>query len=214
MNENQKGFGIIEISLVIIVAGVLGATGWYAFHTKHQTDQILNQAQNETESIPTVSKSINNFNECASDLNNKLQGSYPEVCVAKNGKKFTQAVKLPEGKSQYSPADAVNFVKSTYSTYIKSGQQKTGSSIDVIKSDLEDSFYGELKHKYTQGVEADLLLCAQNLPDSISTDLLSLYGNTAAVRVVEVFGADSSEQPRAIVNLVDLKIINVSCHHA
>ena len=51
MNSRQRGFGVIEILLVIIVVGVLGATGWYALHTKHQTDQIFAQSE-KTSQMP------------------------------------------------------------------------------------------------------------------------------------------------------------------
>jgi len=48
--NKQSGFGLIEILLVIIVIGVLGATGWYALHTKHQTDKILSQTDKISQS--------------------------------------------------------------------------------------------------------------------------------------------------------------------
>jgi hypothetical protein len=52
-NQNQEGVGILETLLIVTVTCVLGAIGWYAFHTKHQTDQILNQAQKEAQNIPS-----------------------------------------------------------------------------------------------------------------------------------------------------------------
>jgi len=55
MHKNQKGFGVIEIALIIIVAGVLGATSWYAFHSKAQTDKILNGAAAESQQSANVS---------------------------------------------------------------------------------------------------------------------------------------------------------------
>ncbi len=48
----QNGFGLIEVALVIIVIGVLGATGWYALHTKDQTDKILSQADKISQELP------------------------------------------------------------------------------------------------------------------------------------------------------------------
>lgn len=50
MNNNQRGYGLIELLLLVIVVGVLGATGYYAIHTKHQTDKILDQSEKTSQS--------------------------------------------------------------------------------------------------------------------------------------------------------------------
>ncbi len=51
-HRKQLGFGAIEILLLVIVVGVLGATGWYAFSSKHKTDQILDQAAKISQGTP------------------------------------------------------------------------------------------------------------------------------------------------------------------
>src|SRR5579862_1558045 len=57
MGKNQKGFGAIEIVLIVVVATVLAATGWYALHTKRQTDQILSQSEKTSQTAAGSEKS-------------------------------------------------------------------------------------------------------------------------------------------------------------
>ena len=45
---------------MLIVIGVLGATGWYALNSKRKTDQILNQAAQINQSVPMPSKKTAN----------------------------------------------------------------------------------------------------------------------------------------------------------
>ena len=48
----QTGFAALEAILILIIVAVIGGIGWYAVHTKHQTDRILSQADKISQSTP------------------------------------------------------------------------------------------------------------------------------------------------------------------
>ena len=52
MKTKQKGFAVLESLLIIVIIAVIGGIGWYALHTKHQTDKILSQADKISQSTP------------------------------------------------------------------------------------------------------------------------------------------------------------------
>lgn len=50
MRSSQKGFAVLETLLILVIIGTIGGIGWYAIHTKHQTDKILSQADKISQS--------------------------------------------------------------------------------------------------------------------------------------------------------------------
>jgi len=60
MNKTQKGFAVLEGLLLVIIVAVIGGIGWYAIHTKHQTDKILAQSEKTSQSTPQTSAKSNN----------------------------------------------------------------------------------------------------------------------------------------------------------
>lgn len=57
MKNNQKGFGVVEGLLIIVIVGLLGFVGWYVWHSKQSTDNTYNAATsaNSTSTSPTNS---------------------------------------------------------------------------------------------------------------------------------------------------------------
>lgn len=55
---NQTGFAPLEALLILVIVGVVGGIGWYAIHTKHQTDKILSQADQISKSTPVKSTAV------------------------------------------------------------------------------------------------------------------------------------------------------------
>jgi hypothetical protein len=55
VSKNQRGFAILEALLLLVVVGMITGTGWYAFHTKHQTDQILARSEKTSQATPSAS---------------------------------------------------------------------------------------------------------------------------------------------------------------
>jgi competence protein ComGC len=56
MNKSQKGFGAVELLLILIIVGMLGGIGWYVYSSNKNTDSVLNNTSNSTVS-PSKSKS-------------------------------------------------------------------------------------------------------------------------------------------------------------
>ncbi|MGH7156560.1 MAG: hypothetical protein ACREGG_00355 [Candidatus Saccharimonadales bacterium] len=57
-NNSQKGFAVVESLLILVIIAVIVGIGWYAWHTKHQTDKILSQADKISQSAPTASTNL------------------------------------------------------------------------------------------------------------------------------------------------------------
>jgi len=72
-NTRQSGSAhiIIIIFLVLALVAALGWIFWQNFVSKDEE-----------------SKNITNYAECVADKDSKIQASYPEVCVTKDGDRF------------------------------------------------------------------------------------------------------------------------------
>lgn len=119
MKKTQKGFALLETLLILIVIGILGAVGWYALHTKHQTDQILSQADKISQSTPAESSSAAYF-KCVSnpdEPNNAGVIDKKTYACTVDGRTYNAPA--------FSTANIVGYrnlpgsVKSTVSTYAK-----------------------------------------------------------------------------------------------
>ncbi len=55
---NQQGMGAVEIVLILVLAGILGFTGWYVWHSKQGTDKSLTNAGNSQYAQPATAKTI------------------------------------------------------------------------------------------------------------------------------------------------------------
>ncbi|HET9850615.1 MAG TPA: hypothetical protein VFP35_03265 [Candidatus Saccharimonadales bacterium] len=54
--KRQSGFAALEALLILIIIAIIGGTGYYVWHSKNQTDKILNSTTN-TSSSRTATKS-------------------------------------------------------------------------------------------------------------------------------------------------------------
>ncbi len=85
---NPKGFTAIEVMIIIFIFGVIGGAGWYVWQKKQNNDKL---------------NAISTFAACKADKDSRLQESYPEVCVTKNGKSFPNPDQI--GTSNLSQAE-------------------------------------------------------------------------------------------------------------
>jgi hypothetical protein len=67
---NQKGFAALEGLLILVIIAVIGGIGWYAVHTKHQTDKILSQADKISQSTPASKSASHPYQKSISSLLN------------------------------------------------------------------------------------------------------------------------------------------------
>lgn len=102
MRKNQKGFAIIEITLILVVVAIIGGIGYYVWHTKTLTDKSLSLSDNSVQSLSNEPEYTNQnpdsmpldaFNDCAktqkngatlNDLGTTLN------CTSKEGYKYNQ----------------------------------------------------------------------------------------------------------------------------
>lgn len=86
--KKQRGFTVIEGLLLLVIAGIIGFTGWYVWNSKNKTENSYNNSTQASSNLPKYA-SIKTFDDCKKLSGSKIQESYPEVCVAANGKSFT-----------------------------------------------------------------------------------------------------------------------------
>lgn len=89
MNKLKNGFTTLELLLCLIIITIIGFTGYHVWHSRQQTDNLLNSAQNEQVAVKS-STSIKTFADCQKAAGSKVETSYPEVCITKTGQRFTQ----------------------------------------------------------------------------------------------------------------------------
>jgi hypothetical protein len=85
--KKQTGFAHIEALLLLIIAAIIVGTGLYVIHSKHQADKQLADASGTALAVP--SSKVKNFADCKKSPGSKTLQTYPEVCVTKDGKSFT-----------------------------------------------------------------------------------------------------------------------------
>jgi hypothetical protein len=91
--SRQKGFSTVEGLLVVIIVLLIGFIGYYVWHSNRQTDKVL-----DTSKTGSSSTAINSFADCKMAAGSIVQESFPEKCVTKDGKSFTQPTKTPTTK--------------------------------------------------------------------------------------------------------------------
>jgi cytoskeletal protein RodZ len=182
--KKQSGFAVLEIILILVIIGIIGFTGWYVWHSKQNTDKTLNDTSNSSQSNPATGKKSSS---------NPSTTTTPKLHTAQ---------------------EAVNFVQDVYSSYVKASTnsstgEPTGSTValNAIKSDLTSDFYS--KAQATNGY--DPILCAQDIPLSVSTKLSSSTQGNATVNATTTWGSSSPQTFPVTVDLTSLKISAITC---
>lgn len=91
MKKFQHGFTVIEGLLILVIVGIIAGTGWYVWNAQDKANKNLDSAAKSSQNVPIATKKISTFEECKKSAGSKIQESYPEVCVTKDGNKFTNA---------------------------------------------------------------------------------------------------------------------------
>jgi hypothetical protein len=93
LNKNNKGFGAVELLLLIIIIVLLGIVGWFIYknHDKSSTAKVMPVAKSVTKTAPIISSSSSTYtgwNSYTSKLE-KLTFKYPKTwTVSSNGSLF------------------------------------------------------------------------------------------------------------------------------
>lgn len=86
--EKKKGFALLQIILLIVLALGIAGTGWYVWQSKNKTNKVSDTATQSSENAIKTNTNITDFESCK-NAGYPIQTSYPEVCVTKDGKRFT-----------------------------------------------------------------------------------------------------------------------------
>jgi len=87
---SHKGFSAVEGLLILIIVLLLGFIGYYVYHTNQTASDTLNSSH----STPKFGSAIKTFADCKKAVGSKLLETYPEQCVTKDGKSFTDPNQL------------------------------------------------------------------------------------------------------------------------
>ena len=82
----QKGIAAVAAVLTVVIIAIIGGTGYYVWHAKQVSDKNLSAT---TSSANFKAKPVNNFADCKKAVGSKLVQTFPEVCVTRAGKSFT-----------------------------------------------------------------------------------------------------------------------------
>jgi hypothetical protein len=88
MNSKQKGFSVIHVLLLIIIAVIIGGTGWFVWNAQHATDKIYTDSTTDT----PASKKTNQKEETTKKDNlltlatNKVTLVLPQTWTSTQGK--------------------------------------------------------------------------------------------------------------------------------
>lgn len=69
MHKGSRGFTVVEVALLVIIAGILGFTGWYVLHTKNNaynfrdTDIISGSKKSSSNSSTNQPSTQSSFNQ-------------------------------------------------------------------------------------------------------------------------------------------------------
>lgn len=81
----EQGFAIVEGILIFAIVAIIAGTGYYVLNNNVQSkDQVSN-----TPKTAVTATKITSFAECKNTSGSKIQETFPEICVTKDGKSFT-----------------------------------------------------------------------------------------------------------------------------
>ncbi len=135
LKNDHRGFSAVEAVLILVIVGILGFTGWFVWHAQQSADKTLNSADKTAQSTTPKVDSVKSFADCKKAAGSKIQETYPETCVTKDGKRFTGTPKLID----YGPT-GVNIQKASDITKLTSADQTFKDFIlSMVKQSLADN---------------------------------------------------------------------------
>jgi type II secretory pathway pseudopilin PulG len=75
MNKTQKGFAVVEVTLLLVLVSIIAGTGYFVWHSKKQADKSLNTAANTNQTASSKSSSSKGSNPSNHSTNSQSSNS-------------------------------------------------------------------------------------------------------------------------------------------
>ncbi len=99
--KRQSGFSPVESLLVIVAVFIVAFTGWFVWHSVNNTKKTNDQTVSDSSPPQSSGNRITTYDECTKASGSKIQETYPQICVTKDGKHFTQDTSEGSKTSSY-----------------------------------------------------------------------------------------------------------------
>jgi hypothetical protein len=90
--KNQQGFSAVEALLILIIAGLVGFTGWFVLSAKSTASKSLATSANVSDQQVAKSDTVNDFYSCWRVVGSVSQ-SVPSICIY-SGKSYQSPAKF------------------------------------------------------------------------------------------------------------------------
>ena len=84
--RKQFGLAALEVMLILLALGIIAGTGWYVWHSTNSAKDLYSKTSSLA--LPKTGP-IKSFDDCKKAAGSKVEQTSPEVCVTKDGKRFT-----------------------------------------------------------------------------------------------------------------------------
>ncbi|MBI5906830.1 hypothetical protein HY857_02140 [Candidatus Saccharibacteria bacterium] len=140
INKNQKGFGVVELILIIVIVLGLGGIGWYVVNSNHKTQKQLDSLAKSSDtatkssssstksSSPTTSEFVFKEFGVKITLPDSLKGLTTDY---KNGYLYLTADQYKKALRDCSSSDALDGSMGSFGSLLKkNGQYPSDPTID------------------------------------------------------------------------------------
>lgn len=104
MKTNEKGFGTLEIVLILVIVGIIGGIGWFTYSSQKSVTKTLSNTSQGAGDAKKSDVIVKNFEDCVK-AGNPVQESFPETCTAKDGQSFAKVDPNPSSPSKLSESE-------------------------------------------------------------------------------------------------------------
>lgn len=127
LSKNQSGFGVLELVLIIVVIGVLGAIGWYVVKQQNNKSGSNSQPTSTNSSTPT-NKSVT-VESAVDQIGNK-------IVSLSSGKYKTEKLEGGATEIQISDSTKLNVSKGSSIFYRADPNDSSFDTVDTFHKDV------------------------------------------------------------------------------
>lgn len=202
LHKNQSGFGTVEIILIVIIIGLLGAVGWFVYDRNHNK-ATPSPAGTTTTTASTATKPVDPYADWQTITN--PNGTWASVKIPKTWQHIVcdGGSYIGVGKDKNNVgicnSDAIAEIGFTSSAIKDAGPSPTKASTDKTFTDDTVTVDGIVGHKYTEVVKTGSGI--MNAGFTYTTYIFSSNGRVYIAVYAQNETGDSSSEI-AIVNQI------------